>query len=592
MMGKKCNFRNLRKKVEKSTREKLFPKEEVTIDEIYEQFAEIPVKFRGAMKFLEIETELKLCFPRPSGKLLYQKAKEKGIKIIAVSDIYFEEALLTKLLNKNGFYFDAVFSSASIKKRKKTGNIYPLVASKMGVLPSEILHIGDNIISDVEQAKKNGFQTFYLPLLRDEINKNKLYKGLFKRENCTLTSASLGLLLERIDSEQNPIDKKSLFNNDIYNLGFAGFGAVIFAYTSWVFKMAQKNGIKKLFFVARDGFILHKAFEILYGNRGIESHYLECSRRSLLPIVINTKNDVLKHFTKRFRNSTVQDFITQKLECNPQKIVNNLAEIGFTSLNQKIKSFIYTKSQKQRLEKLVDFYADEILERVKGEKLNILNFLHKSNVLDGKLGLCDVGYGGTIQKILSSIKKEDEVFGFYLITNKESTTLKNCFGFLADGVSKIKFKIFTSFVRLIESVIFSAPFGTTIKYDENGNPILLDLQKVEKRRLEVNNLVWQGILDFVILLKKRFGEEADLIEYKKHSIMKMFLNFAIIPSKKDAKLIEGVVIENISNAGGYKDLIKDKAWKAGYIAVKKPFISNALTPFLKIFLKRKKLFDE
>ena len=74
-MGKKYNFRKLRKKVEKQAREKMFPQEEITIDDIYEGFAEIPVKFRGAMKFLEIETELKLCFPRPSGKSLYNLAK-------------------------------------------------------------------------------------------------------------------------------------------------------------------------------------------------------------------------------------------------------------------------------------------------------------------------------------------------------------------------------------------------------------------------------------------------------------------------------------------------------------------------------------
>ncbi len=593
MMGKKFNFRKLRKKVEKEARGKLFPQEEVTIDDIYSRFTQIPVKFRGAMKFLESETELKLCFSRPSGKFLYDIAKEKGFKIIVISDTYFQEGFLNQLLKRNGFYVDAVFSSASLNKTKRTGSIYPLVASKIGVLPSEILHIGDNVKSDIIQAKRNGLKAFHLPLLRDEISKNLSYSSLFNdRKNCVLTSASLGLMFEKIDVEGGWFKNDTLFNENAYNLGFLGFGSIVFAYTNWVFDMAEKNEIKNLFFLARDGFILHKAFEILHGNKGIESHYLECSRRSLLPLVINDKSDVVKYFTRKFRNSTLKNFIIEKLECDHLKLENRLREFGFASFEDKIKSFIYTKIQKKRLERLVEFYAEDIMERVSGEKLSIFNFLKKSNVLDGKIGLCDVGYGGTIQKIISSIKKPEEVFGFYLLTNFEAKSLKNCFGFLVDRASKIRFKIFSSFVRLIESAIFSAPFGTTVKYDKNGNAILLDLQKTEKKRLEVNNLVWQGILDFAIKLKERFGDEAEFIKYDKNSITKLFLDFAITPKKEDTKLVEGVVIENVSNSGGYKDLIKDGAWKSGFFAVKKPIISFILKPFLKIFLKRKKLFDK
>ena len=85
MIGKKINFRKLRKQAERDIRQKIFPAEEVTIDEIYNNFKEIPLKYRGAIKFLEIETELQLCFKRKSAEILYNKAKEMGFMIIAIS---------------------------------------------------------------------------------------------------------------------------------------------------------------------------------------------------------------------------------------------------------------------------------------------------------------------------------------------------------------------------------------------------------------------------------------------------------------------------------------------------------------------------
>jgi predicted HAD superfamily hydrolase len=590
MMEKSGNFRDLRKNVEKAVREKSFPLEEITIDEIYDNFSHIPVKFRGAMKFFEMEMEHKLCFPRKSGQILYKKARESGLKVIAVSDIYFETPFLKKLLEKNGFYFDEIFSSASLRKRKKTGNIYPLVWEKMNVLPKEILHIGDNEISDIVKAKEKGLQTLHLPLLRNEIEKHPLYLTLANSKNCVLSSASISFLLEKLDEKGVEYFGDSLFQKNLYNLGFNAFGKILFAYLNWVLKKVQADGIKKIFFVARDGFIMHKAFDLLFKEKGIETHYLECSRKSLLTLAIDSKADVVKYYTKRFRNCTLQDFIEQKLECSPRKIEKHLKEIGFSSLKQKIKGVIYTKSQKKRLEKVVMFYSDEILKRLHGERPNTLKFIKNSGFSNGKIALCDVGYSGTTQKMLSKFNKE--ITGLYFMQNNEGARLENSFGFLTQNPSKFSFKILSSFVRLIESIVFSAPFGTVLSYDLKGNPVFENLKKIEGKRLEMNAKVWEGMIEFLAKIKSHFGAEMEFINYDKKVLTEIFLNFCFFPSKEDALLLKGVIFEDKTSAGGYQDIIENKLWKLGFLATEKPFLFRIFKPFIKIFLKCIKLIEK
>ena len=587
VLQKGQDFTKLRKQVERETRQKALPVEEVTIDEIYANFTQIPPKTREEIKLREIEMELKFCFPRKSGEILYKKAVESGLIIVATSDIYFEEEFLAKLLKKNGFKFDFIFSSASLRKRKKTGNIYPEITRILGVKPEEILHVGDNKISDITRAKEHGLQTFYLPLLRSVLYENPHYKRLFKgKRKCLLTMACIGAMCERLDLQATKPSNTSLFSNNIYEIGFSGFGGILYAYTTWAYNLALKHNIKKLVFIARDGFIMQKMFQILYGNSGIESVYLECSRRSLACFEVETSQDLTKIFAKKYRNTSIENFIKEKLECDPAKIAGNIREFGFSSMQEKVKHFFKRKSDETRLEKVVMFYSNKLHSRIQKEKENAMKFLENSGILEDDVGFCDVGYAGTTQRIISKLKTKGEVFGFYMLTNHHSLKLKHSFGFLGNAVGKLKFKFFASIIRLIETIIFSAPFGTVNHYNEKGKPILEDLQKQEEKRLKVNEEVWQGMLDLGVILKKRFGDEISGLTYTKTSIANLFAEFAIAPEEADAKLLKGVVFENKSNAGGYRGLIEDNLWKMGALSVKQPLLYKLLKPFLRKLAKK------
>ena len=129
-------------------------------------------------------------------------------------------------------------------------------------------------------------------------------------------------------------------------------------------------------------------------------------------------------------------------------------------------------------------------------------------------------------------------------------------------------------IRLNFSI--SAPFGTVKNYDKNGNPVLANLEPFEENRLEANAYTWKGMIDFAILVKKRFAKEVENLNFTPANISKMFLDFALTPTKNDANLMQGVTFENKSNAGGNNPILSSKVWKVGYFAYKYPILSKPI----------------
>ena len=79
-----------------------------------------------------------------------------------------DSAVSALLLKQAGYgSFDEIFVSSECGLRKITGHLYEYVADKTGAEPGEILHIGDNKGSDIEDAEKAGLRTAWLPSVQD-----------------------------------------------------------------------------------------------------------------------------------------------------------------------------------------------------------------------------------------------------------------------------------------------------------------------------------------------------------------------------------------------------------------------------------------
>jgi len=71
--------------------------------------------------------------------------------------------ILRKFLENEGIgrFFDAMVFSDEVRIRKPHPRIFYIAAERLGVKPSEIVHIGDNLRSDVWGAKNAGFKAIH-----------------------------------------------------------------------------------------------------------------------------------------------------------------------------------------------------------------------------------------------------------------------------------------------------------------------------------------------------------------------------------------------------------------------------------------------
>lgn len=156
------DYRNIRVHAEQKARQENL-QEEVTLEEIYASMDGIPCKEKGQLLALERKTEIEHCHRSEKGRDLYEYAQHEGKKIILVSDMYLDEKTIVQILDKSGYKdYTNLFVSSQYRLKKKTGHLFRLVVQIMDCQPGQILHIGDNPISDGLSAKRTGIKSMIL----------------------------------------------------------------------------------------------------------------------------------------------------------------------------------------------------------------------------------------------------------------------------------------------------------------------------------------------------------------------------------------------------------------------------------------------
>lgn len=209
------------------------------------------------VKQTELEMEYDSLVANPEMKEIYEFAKAAGKRVIATSDMYLKKDFLEKVLKKCGYEMDKIYDSADEMHTKFRGDLYEQVQKEEGVPAWKIIHIGDNWESDVVNAQKAGFQTYYYPQEKAD-NKNMLPFSIDEGvKNC-------------IHKEHYEFWK---------NLGAEVGGPLYLGLFTWLKSCLKREKYEKIFFLARDGYNLYQLFGKYTDEK---TEYLMTSRRALL----------------------------------------------------------------------------------------------------------------------------------------------------------------------------------------------------------------------------------------------------------------------------------------------------------------------
>lgn len=555
---------------------KTYPYREVTLDEIYEVFAELyGQELADACKALEIELEINLTFPNDEVIEAYQYALQQGKKVYIISDMYLTDTIIGQVLDHNRISgYDKLFVSCIYRKTKHEGGaLFSAVLEEIQADAKDVLHIGNDAKADIQQSKAVGLDAYLIkpPSRKSYVDETKAKGDL-----------DYSLLYGFIKKHNSPKTPNSL----AYRLGFDVFGPITKGFMEWIKGHKYRHNLDAILFLARDGYVL-QAISDQEGS--LRSFYSYLSRRSVVIPMIQYRQsleDILRLYKSWQSNITLTTLFNRLGIPYDADVVHSVGlresdtfsrdeltqDKRIQALYNQVKAKVYYNSQEQG--QLLSDY----LKQYKDYR---------------KIGVVDLGAGTIVSALqqYSTIKNYDiDWVPLYLQNSLEP---KDSY---IDISQNYELQTALRLGYMFLEVFFTAPHGTTLGYEYNEKceaiPLLEDYEyssipEEYKNRLDE---LHQGAMDFYQsypLDMMQYGSiDADMV-------MTNFNQFVLHPDDEDVAYwgpypvyidsFEPMVKNKSLSAyvGNPKQLsrdFKDSIWPAGFLhALGK---SNLLLGFL------------
>jgi|GEM_PF-435249 len=449
---------------------------EVTYDEIYAQLPSV-IKLSETELALAKERELAeekyaLCAV-PDILLCTEKLAQAGIPYLFVSDMYLPPEFLGAILAREGYKnWQSIIVSSEFRRTKAKGDIWRIAALR----DKKLLHIGDNKKSDVKKPPRQTGRRVNT-LLYKRAQSILRWGGELDPAVLPFSEAHRAATLAlRSDAHYSSLSEAEQDAKELYCLG-QSFGAVILgAFIFWLLRRAKQNNIKKLFFCARDGWLMLKAWEILTKNTdcNIEAAYLYVSRRVLMyarGAVECTAQEIspfmLDFLTQSSHGMTNADIITQLKDLSPEIAARAAALLGKPNA---------PFHRKKRYNELCALLKNESEELYKGfcrwhEKVQA--YLTQEGVPQAEnAAIVDMGWQGTLQNALTkigrSVNPQFSIMGFYYGLWPQSSVNRYQGGameasFFHEFISVEKGRCLQQFIGTLEN-LHTAPEGSCIDF--------------------------------------------------------------------------------------------------------------------------------
>lgn len=450
--------------------------EEITFNEIYDYLDNY--KSKEIIKKREIELEIKAAIPIKENIDKLNLYLSLGKKVIVISDMYFDENVLKKILLKVGINLEGVdiYVSSHYGLTKRTGNLFKKICEINGYNFDEILHIGNDKKADYLGARINNIDSF---LYENWLNNNY--------ENSSRLHSTLGVgRAMRLSQESNTL--KELTANVISPL--------IYDFVCFILDKAIEENIKSLLFLSRDGQIFYKIASEIVKIKGlrIEIKYIYASRKLWsYPSILEFDVNNIKWVIEDADNKLVSNFI-KRLELDHFKeeiydFFGSNKSLTLLDLDLFVKEFRNTVLHKYILDRS-RMYRDE----------SILYF-EKMGMISENITIVDIGWRLNMQKylkkIVSTLNSPINVKGFYLGINKGHANLEEVgevFAYVRHSKTQVD-SIFvndsffkTPSIMVMEHIFCCADHPALKKYSSNSNEVIFNEKLSEKFIDAVNNV--------------------------------------------------------------------------------------------------------
>lgn len=350
----------------------------------------------------EVALEHALTCPVPGIDGLLAEMRADGSGILFLSDMYLNAGTVQSLLDAHGIRQpnDTTLVSCDIGHSKKEGGAFAAAVERLGVSPGRVHHYGNAFHGDVRNARNAGLTATHLP----EANLNR-YETILEAHSFRtngLSSVMAGASrLARLEARPSTSSEAA-----VSNVAAGVAGPVLASYVLWVLRRAEAQGLRRLYFLSRDGHILLGIARILASKLSIDIQleYLYAGRYACLLPTLDIRATSLEDAMEYAYS--VRSFL-RVLGIDGAEAAEVLEDAGFDEqeadrlLGADKSGMLRTVYEHPRVKTLARRHAAE-------RRRGLVRYLEQEGMVhDTAWGIVDVGWKGTILSYLESVLRHE-----------------------------------------------------------------------------------------------------------------------------------------------------------------------------------------
>ena len=392
---------------------------------------------------LEWQTDCELIVPRKEVCEILETAKKMGKRVYVVSDSYYSRDQIIGLLERCKIRKDLdVFVSCEYG----TGKTQELFERFKEVAQGKsYLHVGDDIVADVESAQRNGIKAVQL-YSGMELLELCGYMGLWDDMDSLSARIKIGMFVANLFNSpfQFETEEKRIKVYRAFDMVYLFFAPVICDFVIWLYRQVKKEKLETIFFCARDGYLMKRLYDELGTN--IKSVYFLTSRTAAIGAGMETEAD-LGYVEKMKFSGNLKEHLWQRFGIE----IKESEDVGGGSA------------------RLSD-YSREILEAAVKKRRGYKAYISSLKLNTGEIAFFDFVAKGTSQMYLGRLVP-NHLKGFYFLQLDRREMEK----YELDIVPFYKEEeressiIFDDYYIL--ETLLTAPTASVTGFEENGQPV-------------------------------------------------------------------------------------------------------------------------
>lgn len=521
------------------------------------------------------------CYANPMMPSALVDLRQRGFRLIYISDMYLGEELVSRLLAHCGLrqFFDAGYVSGDCGLTKQTGRLYREVLKREGTAANTVVHIGDSAEADGRRAAEAGMAAYVVT-------------ERHAAADCATSDHALALACP--DWHAVGASRFAGFRRSDepvgVQVGREVFGPVFASYTHGLAAYCEQMRVGKVYFLSREGLLLRKLYEdwrAVFGSRLPSSAYLCLSRLTTVSASMRGFGARELALAANANREVTTRKILQPLRLSDEEVSAYATAWGLPDPDTAIADFdpqVFAEAHidpglRERGRAIGDAARRALLKYLSG-----MGFFQTRKAV-----LADVGWGGQIHESLELALGDlprPTLHSYFLGADSKGDVRRHKgFHIHADFAEATRYEwaggAALKCVHIIENVC-RAPHGTVISYHD-GEPVfqpeLEPGRRAERKDDGKIALLQTGIRDFVAGYA-RYAEMSGMpfmLRYPRS----MLARLVFMPREVELDLIAG--IRNVANFGSDETLplvagvdagtlrsflasVRESLWREGAVA--------------------------